>query len=325
MKARNSAKRATAPVQPARPVRAQAVNPVAVRPRTMRAPQQFGGVASGTGSRVPEAAIRGMASDSGMTPQEASFQQHYGVITPVAAEDFNVSQLQGNRNQNISYTSGFHRGTDTAVPVGTDVRSVKEGGVVKFSGDAGAYGNRVVIEYPDGTQAALSHLSQSSVTPGQRVEKGEVIGQSGNTGHTTGPHLDTEAIKDGVAASPEKTWNQTSVMGSSAFGSAWKGAESGVGDRSAVVGETPTGGGVINASGGTSTTPTSRMGSFTNSATTASSGGGAFGQQVNLGALGVTSARKKLNSILGTSNPITPITSQAQTTNSGTVTTPKGA
>jgi murein DD-endopeptidase MepM/ murein hydrolase activator NlpD len=321
MKSRTSVARAVTPAQPIKPAKSQVVNPTAVRPRTMRAPQQFGGVASGTGSRVPESAIKGMAQDMGMKPAEASFQQHYGVITPVATEDFNVSQLQGNKNQNISYTSGFHRGTDTAVPIGTDVRSVKEGGVVKFSGDSGAYGNRVIIEYPDGTQAALSHLSESSVTPGQRVEKGEVVGKSGNTGHTTGPHLDTEAIKDGVASAPDKVWNQTSVMGSSAFGSSWKGSESGVGDRSAVVGETPTGGGVVNASG-------EDLGSRSTSFSSGIAASGIMGQQVNLGSLNQFSMRKPskakafgsaIPSIDTIRNPST------QTSNPGTTTSIKSS
>lgn len=300
-----------------RPVQAQSVRPAAVTPRATRAPQQFRGTAVGTGSRVPESAIR--ADESlGRTSQERSFNQHYGVIAPVSAKDVNVSQLQGNKNQNISYVSGAHRGTDFAVPVGTGVRSVKEGGVVKFSGPAGAYGNQVIIEYPDGSEAVFSHLDSSDIEPGQSIAKGETFAKSGNTGRTTGAHLDLEARKDDVASAPGKIWNQESITGGSAFDSSWKGSESGVNNFSANVGGSPSGGGTITASGSESSG--SRFGSFSSGTSMASAGYGGIGQQVNLAALNQLPMRR--TRISSTS----PISSSSvgyippQTTNPGTVT-----
>jgi len=320
---KNSVGRANATVKPAQ---AQSVKPAAVAPRTTRAPQQFRGTAVGTGSRVPESAIR--ADESlGKTPQERSFNQHYGVLSPIASGDFTVSQLQGNKPRNISYAYDAHTGVDLAAPVGTDVRGMREGGVVKFAGNSGAYGNRVVIEYPDGTQNAFNHLDSANVTPGQRIEKGQVFGKTGNTGRSTGPHLDLQSItEEGVAAAPDKVFDKESIYGKDQFSDSWKGAQSGVNNFSANIGQSPSGGGTINASGGENSG--SRSGSFTtgNSASDASSG--TFGQQVNLSALNQVSMRRPR--LTGTTST-TPFSMASggyvppQTTNSGTVTSIRGS
>lgn len=310
-------KRSANPIQTLKPVQAQKLSPNVTNPPTMRAPQQFGGTVAH--SKVPEAAIRGMANGSGpLAQQNASFEQHYGVMTPVA--DANISQLEGNKPKGISYAHGFHTGTDFSAPIGTDARSVKEGGVVKFSGPAGAYGNQVIIEYPDKTQAVYNHLSNSGVKVGQELAKGENIGQTGNTGHTTGPHLDLEARKGNVVAAPSNIWNQQSNAGKSAFDTSWQGAETGVGNRSVNVGPSPSGGGPINASGNQTD---SRVNAFNIGTVSPSSGGS--GQQVNLGALNQVPMRKRASPV---STPIAaaPVEfSPAQSTNPGTTTRIKSA
>ena len=84
-------------------------------------------------------------------------------------------------------SSGMHLGTDFAVPIGTPVKAPQDG-VVQKTGSDNMNGTFVQID-SGGTIHSLLHLSQSKVTTGQQVKKGQVVGLSGNTGYSTGPHL----------------------------------------------------------------------------------------------------------------------------------------
>ena len=92
------------------------------------------------------------------------------------------------------YHSKFHNGIDIGVPIGTPVKAAYEGRVVAL-GDQdkycwrGAYGKFVVIEHPNNLATLYAHLSLIKVKEGQEVKKGEIIGFSGNSGFSTGPHL----------------------------------------------------------------------------------------------------------------------------------------
>lgn len=91
-----------------------------------------------------------------------------------------------------------HSGQDFAVPIGTNVKAAHDGTVVKAgpngAGDGPAYGNAIVIKH--GTKNAkysqYAHLSKVKVHIGQKVNKGENIALSGNTGNSSGPHLHFE-------------------------------------------------------------------------------------------------------------------------------------
>jgi murein DD-endopeptidase MepM/ murein hydrolase activator NlpD len=66
--------------------------------------------------------------------------------------------------------------------------------IVSRAGGAwnGGYGNYVVIDHPNGTQTLYAHLSKNAVWQGQSVVAGQVIGNVGNTGRSTGAHLHFE-------------------------------------------------------------------------------------------------------------------------------------
>jgi murein DD-endopeptidase MepM/ murein hydrolase activator NlpD len=105
-------------------------------------------------------------------------------------------------------TSGFHdpsrphhAGIDFSLVVGTPVRSTWDGQVV-FAGwsDAG-YGNLVIVENED-WQMYYGHLSTIDVGVGQQVDTGTVVGLSGNTGKSTGPHLHYEVRYQGTPLDP---------------------------------------------------------------------------------------------------------------------------
>jgi murein DD-endopeptidase MepM/ murein hydrolase activator NlpD len=101
-------------------------------------------------------------------------------------------------NSNYVLTSGYawrwgkmHPAQDFAIPVGTPVKAMSSG-VVILAGWSGGYGYKVEIKYWDGTVSWYAHNSSLKVKVGQTVSPGQVVSLSGNTGHSTGPHLHLE-------------------------------------------------------------------------------------------------------------------------------------
>jgi murein DD-endopeptidase MepM/ murein hydrolase activator NlpD len=93
-------------------------------------------------------------------------------------------------------TQGLHgyNAVDYAIPVGSSLVAAAGGEVViaKTTGWNGGYAEYIVISHYNGSQTVYGHLSAVYVTPGQRVTKGQLIGLTGNTGNSTGPHLHLE-------------------------------------------------------------------------------------------------------------------------------------
>jgi len=91
-----------------------------------------------------------------------------------------------------SWAAGEHTGEDYACPVGTPVVAAAGGTIVK-AGNQGDYGNRIDIRcHVDSCEHSYSHLSRFHVKVGQVVGAGQMIGESGNTGRSTGPHCHYE-------------------------------------------------------------------------------------------------------------------------------------
>lgn len=112
-----------------------------------------------------------------------------------------VSSTFGARQHPIYNDERFHNGVDIAVPEGTPVRPFKPG-VVAFSGERGGYGNLIEVDHGDGTSTRYGHLSQISVAAGDAVDRNTLLGQSGNTGTSTGPHLHFELRRSGRPIDP---------------------------------------------------------------------------------------------------------------------------
>lgn len=87
-----------------------------------------------------------------------------------------------------------HRGTDFRASVGTQLFAMADG-VVDGTGDTdltcsgASFGKFILIKYDNGLASTYGHMSLISVSKGQRVARGDVVGYSGNTGYSTGPHL----------------------------------------------------------------------------------------------------------------------------------------
>ena len=94
-----------------------------------------------------------------------------------------------------------HEGIDLAGPVGTPIYATGDG-VVIFAGWQRGYGNVIKIKHAIGTETRYGHLSKIRVKAGQQVSRNSLIGDMGNTGRSTGPHLHYEVRVDGKAVNP---------------------------------------------------------------------------------------------------------------------------
>ena len=99
-----------------------------------------------------------------------------------------------------AYHTG-HSGIDVAVPVGTSIHSTMPGKVTYAGWNTEGYGNLVIVENGP-YRTYYAHLQQIPVKVGQTVEAGTVIGLSGSTGNSTGPHLHYEVRVDGQPVLP---------------------------------------------------------------------------------------------------------------------------
>lgn len=94
-----------------------------------------------------------------------------------------------------------HEGVDLAAPSGTSIFSTADG-VVVHAGWMNGYGNLIKIQHQLGTETRYGHLSKIRVKVGQKVSRGALIGDMGNTGRSTGSHLHYEVRVDGRAVDP---------------------------------------------------------------------------------------------------------------------------
>ncbi|WP_374968394.1 M23 family metallopeptidase [Terrabacter sp. BE26] len=126
----------------------------------------------------------------------------------VAAAHRWVSPVSGYR-----LTSGFgfrwgkmHPAQDLACPVGSSVHALSSGTVVFAGWSTEGYGNFVKIRYWDGTVSWMAHNSRLLVSVGDEVSPGQVVAYSGDTGHSTGPHVHLEIHPEGGAPVPPVPW-----------------------------------------------------------------------------------------------------------------------
>jgi hypothetical protein len=91
------------------------------------------------------------------------------------------------------WAAGYHTGDDYAAPIGTRVQATRAGRVVGAGWNilGAAYGRQVIVE-TDGIRHLYAHLSRVSVSAGQNVAQGQKLGEVGDTGNVTGPHLHYE-------------------------------------------------------------------------------------------------------------------------------------
>jgi murein DD-endopeptidase MepM/ murein hydrolase activator NlpD len=94
-----------------------------------------------------------------------------------------------------------HKGVDFHAPPGTPVYAVNRG-IVRSARKYVVYGNSVIVDHGLGLLSMYMHLSKMVVSPGQLAEKGQLIGYSGETGYSEGPHLHLTIRIGGVSVDP---------------------------------------------------------------------------------------------------------------------------
>jgi len=107
----------------------------------------------------------------------------------------------GYRRDPKGFGTRMHEGTDLAAAYGTPIYATADG-VVTHSGWQSGYGRLIKIRHAFGVETRYAHLSQLRVAVGQRVSRGERIGDMGNSGRSTGTHLHYEVRLNGTAVNP---------------------------------------------------------------------------------------------------------------------------
>lgn len=129
--------------------------------------------------------------------------QRFFLKSPLKFEPRVTSKFSFRRVHPVLKTVRAHRGVDYGAPTGAPVLSVSSGTVVR-AGWTGGGGNSVFIRHNNGYESRYLHFSKIApgIRVGARVAQGELIGQVGSTGLSTGPHLHYELLKNGTHVNP---------------------------------------------------------------------------------------------------------------------------
>ncbi len=116
----------------------------------------------------------------------------------------------GVRSDPFSQEGAYHTGLDISAQIGTRVSATADGVVVQagMSSGYGGYGRLVIVDHGNGYQTYYGHLSRVRVMPGQEIRQGDIVGDVGMTGRTTGPHLHYEVRVGAAPVNPYRFLNK---------------------------------------------------------------------------------------------------------------------
>ncbi len=121
-----------------------------------------------------------------------------------------ISSFYGTRVDPFTGYTAFHPGVDFAGEAGSEVVAVATG-VVTWAGEHLGYGNLVEITHGNGYVTRYGHNSKVLVKAGETVQKGQVLALVGSTGHSTGPHVHFEVLRDGSPIDPMAFINENAA------------------------------------------------------------------------------------------------------------------
>ncbi|MEC9376683.1 MAG: peptidoglycan DD-metalloendopeptidase family protein [Candidatus Neomarinimicrobiota bacterium] len=124
---------------------------------------------------------------------------HIPSIRPV--EGGYLNSIFGYRIDPIDGVRRFHQGQDITIPVGTPIYAPADGEVMRAY-YLGGYGNHINIKHKYGYSTIFAHLSKIYVKYGQKIQRGDLVGMTGNTGRSTAPHLHYEVLYYGTPQNP---------------------------------------------------------------------------------------------------------------------------
>jgi len=139
----------------------------------------------------------------GMTQEEKDIYNILKATTVLRPLNGNITSPFGDRIDPITKKYALHTGTDFSAVVGTQIKSAITGTVIEVKRSNVSLGNYVRVKNAD-IVTTYAHCSTIKVNEGDKVNQGDIIALSGNTGKSSGPHLHFEVIKDGRYVDPEK-------------------------------------------------------------------------------------------------------------------------
>lgn len=132
-------------------------------------------------------------------------------VPPIAPDKskYRLSSPYGYRSDPITGVSKMHTGFDFACKPGNPVYATGDGTVESVSFEFFGYGNSVLIDHGFGYKTRYAHLKMVYVSEGMKLKRGECIGETGNSGRSTGPHLHYEVMYRGRYVNPYNYFDMT--------------------------------------------------------------------------------------------------------------------
>ena len=128
---------------------------------------------------------------------------HIPAVQPIHNHNLiRVASGFGMRMHPVYNVPKMHYGIDFTAKTGTDIYATGDGKVERVRKSYSGYGKHVVINHGFGYKTLYAHMHDFSVKQGQKVKRGDIIGQVGNTGTSTGPHLHYEVIRNNKKIDP---------------------------------------------------------------------------------------------------------------------------
>jgi len=150
-------------------------------------------------AKVQKESFKAIAERSGEWRIE---MDHQPMISPV---DVKYRLGDGFRFREVHPVLGtprMHYGQDFEVPYGTEVYATGNGKVIESGWNSMGFGNFVIIDHGYGLRSTYGHLSKINIAKGENVKRGDLIGYSGNTGTSSGPHLHYQIDQFGQHKNP---------------------------------------------------------------------------------------------------------------------------
>lgn len=132
---------------------------------------------------------------------------HFPGISPVSVKFRLGDSFRWRTIHPVLGVARMHNGQDFEVPYGTDVYATGDGTIIESGWNSGGFGNCIVIDHGYGFQTVYGHLSDIKVVKGQSVKRGDLIGVSGSSGLSSGPHLHYQIEQYGTHKNPVNFFN----------------------------------------------------------------------------------------------------------------------
>ena len=165
-------------------------------------PQKLGGNTTSSQTNLVNTLVKENSIIKALTTTPQIFWDkpfQYPIKDPIITDPFGYTRLTG------AYTI-THLGVDLRADEGTPVAAMNRG-LVTFASTTVVYGNMIVIDHGFGIETLYAHLSKINIIKGQIVERGQIIGQSGQTGYADQPHLHVSVKINKISIDPIKFLN----------------------------------------------------------------------------------------------------------------------